>query len=199
MLNMIDIQSIIAIVLSLVVHNVIYVVKVVLQKRKPRAGYSGKQLLIKLAFSFCITCILSITLLPILGMNMGSIEPTVNFIPFRFIRDFAVGLSYTVDKGLTIRLFIVNTLGNIAIFVPFGVLYALNNKKDASVMSCTVAALLLSACIELVQYIESYAHIVMARASDIDDIILNVLGAIIGLLITRIIIFCARRKSKPHI
>lgn len=88
-----------------------------------------------------------------------------NFIPFKEIFRYNVGS----EK------FIKNVMGNIMLFIPYGFLasYFLNNKK-LSVIS--ILTIIVSLTIETVQYY-------IGRVFDIDDIILNLLGGIIGFLI----------------
>ena len=85
-----------------------------------------------------------------------------NYVPFKEIFRYSFGS----------HKFFKNILGNIMLFIPYGFLssYLLKNKK----LSVTfILSLIASITIEVVQY-----HI--GRVFDIDDIILNVLGGIIG-------------------
>jgi len=88
-----------------------------------------------------------------------------NFIPFKEIFRYSIGSSK----------FIKNILGNIVLFIPFGFFssYYLKNKK---MFTTTVLTFVASLTIEVVQYY-------IGRVFDIDDIILNVLGGIIGFLL----------------
>lgn len=88
-----------------------------------------------------------------------------NFVPFKEIFRYSIGS----DK------FIKNVIGNIALFIPYGFLtsYFLDNKK-LSVIS--ILTIIISLTIESVQYY-------IGRVFDIDDIILNLIGGIIGFLI----------------
>lgn len=88
-----------------------------------------------------------------------------NFVPFKEIFRYSIGS----DK------FIKNVLGNIVLFIPYGFLtsYLLNNKKLSVISVLTIIA---SLTIETVQYY-------IGRVFDIDDIILNLVGGIVGFLI----------------
>lgn len=88
-----------------------------------------------------------------------------NFIPFKEIFRYSIGS----------HKFIKNILGNIMLFIPFGFLssYLLKNRKFSIVTILTIIA---SLTIETVQYY-------IGRVFDIDDIILNLIGGIIGFLI----------------
>lgn len=85
-----------------------------------------------------------------------------NYIPFKEIFRYSFGS----------HKFFKNIIGNIMLFIPYGFLssYLLKNKK----LNITfILSLIASLTIELVQYN-------IGRVFDIDDIILNVLGGLIG-------------------
>lgn len=88
-----------------------------------------------------------------------------NFVPFKEIFRYSIGS----DK------FIKNVMGNIVLFIPYGFLasYFLDNKKLGVITILTIIATL---TIETVQYY-------IGRVFDIDDIILNLVGSIVGFLI----------------
>lgn len=87
---------------------------------------------------------------------------TSNYIPFKEMFRYSFGS----------RLFIKNVLGNIIMFIPYGffVSYFLNLKKP---LSGYLLVTLVSVSIEITQ-------LVIGRVFDIDDIILNSLGGMIG-------------------
>lgn len=88
-----------------------------------------------------------------------------NFIPFKEIFRYSIGSTK----------FMKNIFGNILLFVPFGFFssYYLRHKK---MITPVVLTLVVSLTIEIVQYN-------IGRVFDIDDIILNVVGGILGFLI----------------
>ena len=90
---------------------------------------------------------------------------TSNFIPFKEIFRYSFGSPK----------FMSNVLGNIMLFIPFGFLssYLLKNRKFSI---ATILTLIASLTIETVQYY-------IGRVFDIDDIILNLVGGIVGFLI----------------
>ena len=69
----------------------------------------------------------------------------------------------------------INVFGNIIIFIPFG-LFISSYLKSKKVFSVFFISLITSAFIELVQ-------LKVGRSFDIDDIILNVIGSVIGYLL----------------
>ncbi|AEW58082.1 TPA: VanZ family protein [Bacillus cereus] len=93
----------------------------------------------------------------------------INLVPFRStIRYLTEFDSYNIDIVL------MNTLGNVIIFIPFGFLLPLlfkqiNNVKMASKIF-----------IKFILLIESLQLLTFTGVFDIDDIMLNMLGALIG-------------------
>ena len=87
---------------------------------------------------------------------------TNNFIPFKEI------LRYSI----TSRLFLKNVIGNMLMFLPFGffISYYLENKKPYLTIFLTLIA---SIAIEIVQ-------LSIGRVFDVDDIILNLCGGLLG-------------------
>lgn len=92
-----------------------------------------------------------------------------NYVPFKEIFRYEFGS----------RLFIKNIIGNVLLFLPYGYFAAdyLNSKKIITVSFLT---LLVSITIELVQ-------LNIGRTFDIDDVLLNTLGGMLGYLLYRII------------
>ncbi|MGL6104821.1 VanZ family protein [Romboutsia sp.] len=108
-----------------------------------------------------------------------------NFIPFKFIGDYSKG-NFSVDVALK------NVVGNVAIFIPMGMLILVLFKKinfKKSILIC----FLVSLSFELIQYI------VGLGASDTDDLILNTLGAIVGILIYKSIENMLKNKIKVQV
>ncbi len=73
------------------------------------------------------------------------------------------------------KLFIKNVLGNIILFIPFGV-FVTHYVKNNKVYITFVLTLLVSCAIE-------FAQNIIGRTSDIDDVLLNVIGGVIGFYI----------------
>lgn len=92
-----------------------------------------------------------------------------NFIPFKEIT------RYSIDSLLFYR----NVIGNILLFIPFGILVTDSIKdkcKKCFILFPILITLITSGCIEFIQMF-------IGRAFDIDDIILNTIGGLLGYLI----------------
>lgn len=90
---------------------------------------------------------------------------TNNFVPFKEMFRYEFGS----------KLFIRNVLGNVLLFLPFGffVTYIIQNR---TFIPTVMLGLLVSTAIEFAQY-------KIGRTADIDDIILNVSGTLLGFLV----------------
>ena len=104
-------------------------------------------------------------MLAITLLILGGKQATLNLIPFRMmVHDWRVGGTPLV----------VNFLGNIVAFLPFGVLLPMvrTTRTRAREIACVAAGF--STAIEAMQYL--FAR----RNADVDDILLNTLGALLG-------------------
>ena len=88
----------------------------------------------------------------------------VSMIPFYFLNDRYAGWQ-------------INVIGNIAMFIPVGIVWPLCFKKLDSVWKTVLAGGGFSLLIELLQLLSYERH------SDVDDLILNTCGVLIGALI----------------
>lgn len=101
-----------------------------------------------------------------------------NLIPFKEIFRYSLGS----------RLFIKNVLGNVVMFIPYGFFcsYILKENRYLPILVLTLIA---SVSIETTQ-------LMIGRVFDIDDIMLNTVGGMIGFYIY-ILFLKAREFSKP--
>jgi len=95
----------------------------------------------------------------------------INIIPFKSIMWYATGIDH-----INLSTILYNLFGNIAIFAPLGFFLPVLFKKCTNVKNVLIYSLLASFIIEVIQFV---AH---RGQSDVDDIILNVVGAYIGYL-----------------
>ena len=89
----------------------------------------------------------------------------VNLIPFKTI------MAGIQRGGLLLN---VNVLGNIVAFVPLGVLLPALSRRLSAPAAVLCASAFVSGSIEVLQWL--FAR----RVADIDDVILNVVGALVG-------------------
>jgi hypothetical protein len=106
----------------------------------------------------------------------------VNLVPFRGI----IGQLGNVNS----RLGGLNLAGNVLMYVPMGLLAP--SALRWGVGRVTAAAFTLSATIECTQR-------ALGRSSDVDDVILNTLGALVGAVIAYSLIVLTRRRAQRAI
>ncbi|MBU3206493.1 VanZ family protein [Clostridium algidicarnis] len=141
--------------------------------------------IVKFGFGLYIIALIGVTLFPIrIGygrqaitmINMG-----INYIPFKSIiydiRQIGIG-SFSVR--FQIKLLIMNVLGNFILLIPIGFLTPILWKKVNSLKDIVIVGFLVSLSIELLQLLENFLSIGFFRVVDVDDLILNVLGAVFG-------------------
>ncbi len=90
----------------------------------------------------------------------------VNFTPFHTIKIY---LRHAFDADI-LR---VNIVGNIVMFVPWGLGLPLLWKKYQSAWKVTILSFVLPLCIEVIQ-------LFIGRTVDVDDVILNFTGGLLG-------------------
>ena len=73
---------------------------------------------------------------------------------------------------------LMNTFGNLALFLPFGILLPLSGQRFRTLKRVLLIALCLSVSIETIQFVLRFFG--NPRAVDIDDVILNTAGACLG-------------------
>lgn len=124
----------------------------------------------------CIVVIIRFTFCPF-GTVDGRIQPLlfdaerilpfrINLIPFVYLFDYE-----------TVREIMLNLLGNSLMFVPVGIVYPIVYKKLNTHVKVIAAGIGFSLAIELLQLL------FFDRVSDVDDLILNSLGYVLGYLI----------------
>lgn len=144
-----------------------------------------------LYFSFAIYIILFLWIivftyvspLEVFSQNRPMIR-SINIIPFHQIGRYIFGTA-NVSTSVVIN----NIVGNVLLFIPFGV-YLQLLKKDKRFLSSFITVFLVSLLIETVQYILAIG------ISDIDDILLNTLGGIIGIVLYTLLEFWIKDPKK---
>ncbi len=106
-----------------------------------------------------------------------------NLIPFQTFRTFF----QMISKGNFLWSF-SNIAGNAFIFLPYGYLLSLLNIKKHPIIKILLSSICLSLFFEVSQFV------FYLGSADIDDIILNTLGTLLGILCFRIISSLCRKK-----
>ena len=109
-----------------------------------------------------------------------------NFVLLKEIRRF---IEYREQLGT--ETFIVNILGNVLAFAPFGFFLPALNKKYRKFFLTVFLCMLFSLAVEVVQLV------LKVGVCDVDDILLNTVGGIVGYIFYAIIRSCFFKK-KPQ-
>ena len=120
--------------------------------------------------------ILYILLLYYLLLSTENAASGMNFTPFKEMTRYSIGS----------KAFFYNVIGNIVLFIPFGY-FVSDYLKAKKIHHILIPSILISLTAELIQY-------KIGRAFDIDDIILNFLGAILGFMC-----YISMRAIKNHL
>ena len=140
-----------------------------LELTKKRANWKLSTCLIEFLFCCYLVNLLNVTgLFELRFGNFTETHATPNLVP----------IINTVKEVLEYGPYVLKqVLLNILLFIPFGFLVSLLNYKKHQVL---ISALLISLTIEVLQYFNG-------RFTDIDDIIWNVSGAVMGYIMSMII------------
>lgn len=105
-------------------------------------------------------------------------SPDPNLVPFRsMVHDWTVG-----GRDL-----LVNFVCNIGVFAPIGLLLPLSSRRPIRGREVVATGFALSVTIEVLQYLSG------RRVADVDDVILNTAGALLGYAL-----LAAWRGGAPH-
>ncbi|HEU5139399.1 MAG TPA: VanZ family protein [Bacillales bacterium] len=154
--------------------------------------------IIRFLFVIYICKVVSVTLFPLpVGFNSGieNITRSINLMPFKSIIENIshIGVAYDGDVQFMIGLILRNVGGNLLLLLPLGFLVPLLWLTFRHFKKMVLLGLTVSICIELLQLIETWAG-GWSRITDIDDIILNVLGVMLGYLFYQIVFKMMRRN-----
>ena len=119
-------------------------------------------------FIYLITVIYIWLLFEILTMTEINSNSGMNIVPFSEILRYKFGT----------KLFYYNVFGNIIIFIPFGYLIG-KYVKPKSIVPVLITTMITSTVVEFVQ-------LKIGRSFDIDDILLNLIGGILGYLLYKL-------------
>lgn len=108
-----------------------------------------------------------------------------NLIPFKEITRFIV---YRHVVGM--ESFLLNIVGNIAGFMPFGFFLPIISRRSRRHFNTALLSFLFSLCIETVQLVFKVGSF------DVDDMILNTLGGILGFIFYKFVQHIRVRRRK---
>lgn len=131
-------------------------------------------------FYLYIVCVLTLTVIPMPFNRLEDSEGGINIVPL-------VNTIINSERAIKwpnfpfARHTFQNVIGNIILFIPLGIFVPFFSYKYRSLPHVIVLAFICSCSIEITQLIERFFGIY--RFVDIDDVILNTTGAILGFVI----------------
>ncbi|MFJ5770083.1 VanZ family protein [Psychrobacillus sp. NPDC093180] len=120
--------------------------------------------------------------------NLEIWKLNANLIPFKNTINYIVN-----HDRFNLDIVINNTLGNILIFIPLGIFLPILFKRYTSFSKAITFSILVSFTIEALQFLLQIGQF------DIDDLILNSIGSIVGFLFIKLIIKVQRKVQKPRL
>lgn len=154
---------------------------ILLKGKKYRMISIHRELLINLMVVYVILA-LSLTIFPIdiiWGGTTEKFRPSVNIIPF--IEVFRNFFRSPFSLAFRTRILLTHFAGNLLLLMPMGIFVPILWIKARSFKRIVIIGALVSLSIELLQY--ALAYLGYGRVADIDDLILNILGVMIGYMI----------------
>ncbi len=100
----------------------------------------------------------------------------LNLVPFHTIVEFTASLGERWNTHA-----FINLAGNVAMFVPLGFLLPLISKRTRTLRRCILIALISILCAEIIQLFT------LLGSFDIDDLILNMVGVLVGFALQALI------------
>lgn len=102
-----------------------------------------------------------------------------NLYPFKTVMEFILN-----DAKYTFQVIFINLIANIITFIPLGFFVSLLFGKYFKIVNTALCCILITICIEVGQFILNVGVL------DIDDIILNTIGCILGIIAYKAVKSC---------
>jgi len=169
---------------AVIVYSVAVVVAIIVGWRAATRGLTARQVAARIALVLYVAWMVGETLFPLpLGghLTAAELDPVQrlfdrlnapNLVPLRAIRETAaLGWGWPAIRLLA---------GNVLVFVPFGLLLPAIWPRLARLARVALAGLAFSLAVELSQLAVSLAVGYWYRMTDVDDVLLNVAGVLLG-------------------
>lgn len=139
-----------------------------------------KELFINCFFLYCLA-VISVTFFPLFIGNNGVREPyiSVNYLPVVNTLNNLKGIQSSNIPNFMLEFWIGNIGGNLILLLPMGVFLPILKERFKSLKAVAITGFLISLAIEVFQLLSVLIGN-MGRVVDIDDLILNTIGAVVG-------------------
>ncbi|MCM0650156.1 VanZ family protein [Clostridium swellfunianum] len=167
---------------------------------RARGNFSLKREVVLNVFFIYILCLIGVTLFPLrINFDRDYIWVSVNAIPFmRTIKDIINITDNPNMYSFMIKFWIKNIGGNLILLLPLGILIPILWSRFNSAVKTVFVSFCLSLSIEVLQLISFYIGNA-GRAFDVDDILLNTIGAYIGYIIYKRFIESSRSSLNKYL
>lgn len=160
----------------------LFIVLLLLTNKKIK-NYSGYLLI--LIFSIYLGTILTITFFPLpISKDVIILMREQNYLTNNFIPFASIIHLLKSDSDIILK----NILGNILLFLPLGFFVPIIFQKANNLIGIFIIGFLFSLLIESTQFLISLSLGFTYRNTDIDDIILNSIGCVIGYFIYKMLL-----------
>lgn len=122
------------------------------------------------------------------GLYWDCVRNNINLTPMHTIRQFWELLSYQHRPHL-VRIALINLLGNVAMFVPLGFFLPCLWPRQRKLRWLLPTSVLLITAVEVCQLLT------LRGICDVDDVILNIPGILLGFLIFHLLAFIQRKQA----
>ena len=171
----ITLDSIVVYLLAPIVLLIVEISRFIKAKRSKRKFFCLKEFFV-IMFQVYLALLISVTLFPLM-IDDRKVNLIVNFIPIvNSVKDLMVDVN--TMGFFMVKFWIINILGNIILLSPLAFIVPVISKRFRSLKSVVLLCFCTSCFIEFLQFLSLF--IGNLRSVDIDDIILNTLGAFIG-------------------
>lgn len=119
-----------------------------------------------------------------MGRTYGERAYHYNLTPFKEISRF---LKYSKELGT--KAVLLNIWGNVVAFVPFGIFIPVFSEQGRKFWRTAIYSFELSLFVEVLQLVTKVGSF------DVDDLLLNTIGGIVGFLLYKIAVHCFRGEA----
>lgn len=125
------------------------------------------------------------------GRQVAYEDYRYNLTPFAEIKRF-----YTRVRDTNYSMFFINIIGNVVLFIPFGFLFSFIYSKGGT-KKCKTFIVTIFVSLVFCLAIETLQLVTRVGVFDVDDIMMNMTGTVIGYLIF-LLLYCIVRKQKSE-
>ena len=112
-------------------------------------------------------------------IHLNTSGENLNLVPLKTVKHYIWLLQNSTNRAL-LRHAVINLVGNVVLFIPLGWFLPYNWEKFRSIFRVFFLVLLMIVLVEITQYFT------LLGSCDIDDLLLNLFGALVGYCLWKI-------------